>query len=146
MAKCNSYIFDMERIDDIAGKTEVAELESMLAESAISVGNAALRVVRALSGENPVPISAATASDKLVEAFTRFMLISDVLGLTVSNDMYKKLLNEWYHHVCVTEVKENAVQVWQVKQDTRYILDLSDPFDFYDEFQFVESNRERRKV
>lgn len=73
-------------------------LEQM-AEEAMELGNAALKLVRVLNGVNPTPVTVEEAEAKLLEEWTDLVVVGSVYGAGADYDIYNRKLNRWYERV-----------------------------------------------
>ena len=65
----------------VRSKVPVDELLAMLAEEAVEVAHAALKLRRVYNGINPTPVSEDEATEKFYEELADFTLVTRVIGV-----------------------------------------------------------------
>lgn len=75
------------------------ELLSLLAEEAMELGQAALKLRRAQGVGSPTDLTEQEAIDKLKEEFTDVCLMAEALGLEVDWGVWDYKINRWYHRM-----------------------------------------------
>lgn len=72
-------------IDQVTNVLDEPELLCQLAEEAAELGQAALKLRRALTGDNPTPVTVDEAQRALVEEIADVALCLDALGMDTNN-------------------------------------------------------------
>lgn len=70
-------------------------LYEQLAEEAVELAHAALKIARIMRDENPTPVAEEEARKKLVEEYTDVILVADFAHLYTDKNVYVNKLSRW---------------------------------------------------
>lgn len=84
-----------EMIEKIRSFTSEAARYELLAEEAAELAQAASKCARILRGEVPTPKSLEGAKSHVVQELTDVMVVSDVIGVSTSKNIYAWKLQRW---------------------------------------------------
>lgn len=84
----------MDAFDVIQERLPQEELLAQLAEEAMELAHAALKLRRVYDGTNPTPVKRSEAFANLKEEIADVKLVIDVLGLSKHMSEYSKIYNE----------------------------------------------------
>ena len=97
----------MDAFEVIRGELSRAELLAQLAEEAVELAHAALKLRRVYDGVNPTPVKRSEAFDNLKEEIADVQLLMCVLELNWDDPVYSRIatykLKRWVHRL---ETKE----------------------------------------
>lgn len=85
---------------DIGDQVPLAELLALLAEEAVELSHAALKLRRACDGSNPTPVHTNQALDNLMEEIADVRLLNQILGVE-------------YLHIDIQRRMEEKLTRWQ---------------------------------
>lgn len=109
----NTVVRDRDNISFIQNKVSQKAVLLQLAEECNEVAQQALKLVRIYVGENPTPVTASEASEKLHEEIADFYACLDCLsGVNYSriNDIEQKKLERWRSRLEEAEKKQKETE------------------------------------
>ena len=96
-----------ENAEFVAGKLDVYDMLTQLAEEASELSLAALKCSRALKGTNPTPVGVSKAYYDIREEFSDVCNVMKVLNIDKNNDICHDKMQRWFNRVSISEMRKD---------------------------------------